>query len=434
MNRSRLTVALPLGVLATALVVAVAVVPGLATDHDDPVTAPQPVFDHGEDAQSFVILADLSTSPVTVPLVTVGPLRAYSHLGDPPLLQLTLRDHTGATQSQYNSWDPRWGFDEKAGGGERRVPRSGPGDLTAPFDPDAESMLVSDLRTGQDLVEIDLAPAIREYCEANLDDPDCVEADLAVTATAATGPDFSVIGDAVQVAVDTTVRNLGPDGPADADVVQVASASAGVSVAPTQRDLTAGGLAAGGASATVQGAFDVTCTAPGAQSVTFTSTVSPSRAKVVDTNAANDSRSVTYAVDCAVPVTVNVKPGSLRNPVNLKERAIPTAVLSTAAGEYGNPLAFDALQIQIGTVRFAERAALLAAANAGPPEMHGKLHPENVLELDEVTRDGDLDAMLHVDGRLVPTRLGMAELCVRGRFGPGAGTSFFGCDLVEIVP
>jgi hypothetical protein len=153
----------------------------------------------------------------------------------------------------------------------------------------------------------------------------------------------------------------------------------------------------------------------------------------VDLQSDNNSRSTTFTVDCAVPVTVNVKPGSLRNPVNVREGAIPTAVLTTAAGEYGNPLAFDASQIQVTTVRIGTRESLIAT-NSGAPESHGKLHLEDVYELDEQTRDGDRDAMLHARAASVPVTASTTELCVRGRFGPGGGTSFFGCDTVDVVP
>ena len=62
------------------------------------------------------------------------------------------------------------------------------------------------------------------------------------------------------------------------------------------------------------------------------------------------------------------------------------------------------------------------------------MHLEDSYELDEVTRDGDLDAVLHGRGDLIPLPPGITEICVRGRFGPGAGTSFFGCDAVTNVP
>ncbi|MGH9280040.1 MAG: hypothetical protein ACRD12_18325 [Acidimicrobiales bacterium] len=44
-----------------------------------------------------------------------------------------------------------------------------------------------------------------------------------------------------------------------------------------------------------------------------------------------------HSVDCAVPVTVNIQPRSTVNPVNLRRSTLPLAVLTTAAGEYGNP-------------------------------------------------------------------------------------------------
>ena len=159
----------------------------------------------------------------------------------------------------------------------------------------------------------------------------------------------------------------------------------------------------------------------------------PEKAKVVDANPANDARSATYTVDCAVPVVLNVKPGSLKNPVNLNEGVVPMAVLTTSVGQYGLPIAFDARTIQAASVRIGQRAGLVPG-NTGAPEAHGKVHLEDSYELDEVTRDGDLDGVLHGRGDLIPLTPGITEICVRGRFGPGAGTSFFGCDAVTKVP
>lgn len=198
--------------------------------------------------------------------------------------------------------------------------------------------------------------------------------------TGAVGSPFGVIGQAVPVSVSTQVTNLGPDGPADADVTQSATGSVGATVTPASTVLDADGLAVGG-SATVSGTYAVTCTGPGSRTVTFTSTVAPEKAKAVDLVAGNNSRTATFTIDCAVPVTVNVKPGSLRNPLNLNEQTIPVAVLSTTAGEYGNPLAVDARQIQAATVHRPARGAVrhqrrvAGEPRQGAPRERGRADP-----------------------------------------------------------
>ncbi len=73
-------------------------------------------------------------------------------------------------------------------------------------------------------------------------------------------------------------------------------------------------------------------------------------------------------------VAIDVKPGSFPNSVNPGSHGvIPVAVLSDAG--------FDALTIDVATVRFS--------GPAGAPEAHGKGHPA------DVDGDGDLDLVLH---------------------------------------
>ena len=290
---------------------------------------------------------------------------------------MSLTDDDGGAAGAFNAWDPRWEFDETPGGGERLIVRPGPGTIVAAFDGDVATMLVHDQRAGTDLATVDLRPAVREFCTAHPDDAECVEADLAVTSTTATGDPLGVVGQAVAVTVGATVANLGPDGPVDGDVTQTATASAGATVTPASQAIDADGLAVGGPGVTVSRQFSVTCATSGAKTVTITTSIVPEKAKVVDLVSTNNSRSATFSVDCAVPVTLNVKPGSLRNPVNINEGAVPMAVLTTTAGEYGNPLAFDATTIQAASVRVGSRSALVAT-NTGAPETHGKIHVENV--------------------------------------------------------
>ncbi len=401
-------------------------------DDTDPATAPQPQYDYGDPSKSFLVDLQFGAASATLLKATVGGERAYSHLGDPPLLRVSLTDDEGAAAGAVNAWDPRWTLDETPGHGERLIVRPGPGTMVVPFDGDVATMLVHDQQAGVDLATVDLRPAVHAFCVDNPDDPECVEADLAVTATTATGDPLGVVGQAVVVTVEAAIANLGPDGPVDGDVTQTAVASAGTTVAPATQTVDVDGLAVG-APAPVARQFSVTCDTPGAKTVEVTTSVVPEKAKVADLVDTNDSRSTTFSVDCAVPVTLNVKPGSPRNPVNMNSGAIPMAVLTTQAGEYGNPLAFDATTIQAGTVRVGSRTALVAT-NTGALEMHGKVHREDVVELDEATRDGDKDGVLHARASEIPVQPATTELCVRGRFGPGAGTSFLGCDHVEVVP
>ncbi len=397
---------------------------------DDPATAPIPTYDYDDPAKAFVVDLQVDATGASLVRALVVKQRPHSTLGDPAMIRLALRDEDGGAAGHVDTWDPRWHFEETATGGERMRVRPARGSFSVPFDPDAGSLVVRDLQADRELLTVDLGPAVHDFCVANPADPDCVEADLAVTASTATGTPLGVVGESSPVAVSATVENLGPDGPVDAEVAQTATPGPGVTVTPASQALGADALAVG-SPRTLATSYSVGCTAPGSHAVTFTTTIAPEQAKVVDAVSANNDRTTTYTVDCAIPVTVNAVPGSRRNPVATNDGAVPVAVLTTRAGEYGNPLAFDARTISAATVRIGVRPAIVASGT-GSPEVHSKVHLEDVYELDERTRDGDRDGLLHGAANLVPLALTTTEVCVRGR--TGSGTSFFGCDHVVVVP
>ena len=152
---------------------------------------------------------------------------------------------------------------------------------------------------------------------------------------------------------------------------------------------------------------------------------------LVDTN---NVAQATFVTNCVVPVAVNIKPGGFPNAVNLKGTA-PVAVLTTRAGEYGLPLAFDATKIDPLSVRFGP-ASLVFPETGGATAIHGTGHLEDAWELDEKTRDKDLDMVLQfrvADSGLTPAS---TEACVKGTFTgtDGAVHKFFGCDSVKVSP
>jgi len=430
--RYRLTTALMSACIAGTLAVTLVARNSSATinENADPRTATQPQYDYNDASKSFVVDLDFGATSASTVGASVVTQRPYSHLGDPPLLRISLKNSKGSELTAFNAWDPRWTFEETSSHGEHMIMRPGRGSVVTGFVGDAASMLVHDQQAGTDLATVDLRPAVRAFCVAHPDDAECVEADLAVTSMQASAPPLGLVGKAVAVTVDATVANLGPDGPIDADVTQTVNASSGTTVTPTSSTNDVDGLAVG-SPASVHNSYSVSCDTPGHKTVTFTTSVAPEAGNVVDAVATNNSKSATVSIDCAVPITLNVKPGSARNPVSLDERAIPMAALTTRAGEYGNPLAFNAALIDPASVRIGPRDSVVAGQ--GVPEMHGKVHLEDSLEMDETTHDGDLDGVLHADGRQIPVQRSTTELCVRGTFGASHST-FFGCDHVEVVP
>ncbi|WP_329379950.1 hypothetical protein OG625_13940 [Streptomyces sp. NBC_01351] len=423
-------------IIMVALTLVIAPLQGSADsfrrDDPDPTTIPLPLMDDDDPAKAVVARVTFaSRTQATVDRTSVSLQRAHTHIGDPPILKLSLTDVDGQVIDRMNAWSPLWAYSH----GDRErvdIKAGGSGSFIVPFSPALSTMTITDSALNRDVVTVDVKPAIRAFCVSHPSDPDCLESDLSVDAVEPRAPLFAVLGKPVTVTVASTVSNAGPDGPTDARVERTVTAGTGVTVTPDTPETTEVALAVG-TPQRLEKTYTVTCTQPGARTLDFTTAVAPERASVIDPQEANNRRTTRLTVDCAVPITINIQPGSTRNPVNLNGAVLPVAALTTRAGEYGNPIAFNATGIDAASLRFASPSVLLLGG--GVPEIHSRIHPENSLEPDEVTRDGDTDAVLHFRPRsdaLTPTD---TSGCVLGRFaGPSGPLSFYGCDSVTIAP
>jgi hypothetical protein len=262
---------------------------------------------------------------------------------------------------------------------------------------------------------------------------DLAHADVAVVNFAAvTPPSEVIIGQAVSVTLRKIITNYGPSSPVDVSVSRTATAPAGSSVSPATSSETAVGVAQGELR-TVDETFTITCGRPGAQTFSFANAIRPAGPYDIDPDLSNNVASTTLTVECVVPVAINIKPGGFPNAINLKGTA-PVAVLTTRAGEYGLPLAFDATKIDPATVRFGP--ASLVFSGGGASAIHGVGHLEDSYELDEKTRDGDLDMVFQFRVADSGLTASSTEACVRGNYAgtDGAVHTFFGCDSVKVAP
>lgn len=257
--------------------------------------------------------------------------------------------------------------------------------------------------------------------------------DLAILGIQVDGePAESVAGGSHSVTVRVRVTNLGPSWPTDATLTGTASASTGSSVTPASWTRHIPALQKDEVRE-ISDVFQISCQAPGQHSHTFAVEIAPTLAEENDIFEENNSAQVTVTTECIAPVAVNIRPGSFSNQVNPKSKGvIPVAVLTTAAGEYGLPLAFEASTIDPLSVRFG-RPALLQAGG-GASEADGSGHVEDALELDEVTRDGDLDMVLHFPVQATDPAEADVEGCVRGEFvaADGVRLKFFGCGSMSV--
>lgn len=258
-------------------------------------------------------------------------------------------------------------------------------------------------------------------------------ADLEVADTTVLGaPTEAIIGQDIAVTVRSTVANNGPSSPMNADLDATGTPTAGASVVPGAQTAAVPALAAG-APQVIDQAFTVRCDAPGAQSVVFDTAISPTDPADTDPNASNDTGQATIDIECIVPIVINVRPGNDKNRVNLAgDGVINVGALTTEAGEYGLPVAFDATLIVPDTVHFGEPTAVFDQTGGATPH-NGLFHVLDVHELDDQTKDGDDD--MRMGFRTPDTELMVAdtEACMRGQYLDGGSLFwFYGCDFVDV--
>jgi hypothetical protein len=110
-----------------------------------------------------------------------------------------------------------------------------------------------------------------------------------------------------------------------------------------------------------------------------------------------------------IDITIDVKPGSDRNPINLRSKGnTPVAILSSNS--------FDATQVDWETVRFGP---------SGATERHYRVH------ITDVDGDGDMDAKLHFKTRDTGINCGDTEATLTGE--TFSGDAFTGTDSVNTV-
>jgi hypothetical protein len=181
----------------------------------------------------------------------------------------------------------------------------------------------------------------------------------------------------------------------------------------------------------IAGPWTLRCLEPGDYDLDFGGSISAVDPHLLDPEVDDNTMDVSRTIDCAVPVQLNIRPANKFNQVDpASDEVVPSAVLTTVAGEYGLPLAFDATSIDPSSVRFGTVPVLTAGAG-------GTVHQHFVrdsFEMDDRTRDGDDDRVLSFN--IVGTGImpHTTELHVVGRFQGAGGTwyTFVGRDAIQV--
>ncbi len=262
------------------------------------------------------------------------------------------------------------------------------------------------------------------------------QADLEILSLELVNPPSEIlVGEDVNIMLRKMITNRGPSAPIDVAVTQTATAPLDSTVTPVVA--TSQGMALGlNEAREVLETFTINCGAASRHTFTFANEIQPLDPADTDPDQSDNFAGVDLEVECVVPVTINIKPGSYPNSINPDNKGvIPLAVLTAEAGEYGLPIDFDATRINPLSVRFGPRAAVWMDTG-GAFEIHNKGHIEDSYELDERTRDGDQDMVLHFSTLATGIQPSDTEACVKGEWVDSGGGvhQFFGCDSVRTTP
>src|SRR6185312_10886489 len=139
----------------------------------------------------------------------------------------------------------------------------------------------------------------------------------------------------------------------------------------------------------------------------------------------------------AEEVTVNLQPGEFPNQVKLGTREATISILTTSAGEYGHPEAFDAANVIVGSVTIGTRRMVQGlepgTRRYGDASLGDSLEtivPETVQDQDEDLNFSYFDVS---DSGLRATD---NEVCVKGLYkepATGQEREFFGCDAAVVI-
>ena len=226
-----------------------------------------------------------------------------------------------------------------------------------------------------------------------------------------TPPAAVLIGQPVGLILHKVITNRGPSAPVDVTVSRTAVAPPGSTVTPAASSGTASAVTKDELRS-IDETFTITCGVPGSQTFTFANAIQLASPADFDPDTNNNNSLVTLTVQCVVPVAINIKPGGFPNAMNFNGLA-PTAILTTRVGEYGLPFAFDATKIDAASVLFGP-SSLVFSGSGGSTAVHATGHIEDSYELNEKTRDRDLDMVLQFPVGNQWAQLGFdASMCKR---------------------
>ena len=182
--------------------------------------------------------------------------------------------------------------------------------------------------------------------------------------------------------------------------------------------------------------FVIHCYEPSQHTITLVNEITgvePDEIHIVDPNPNNDRIERTIVVECVIPVPVDIKPQSCRNPLNVDKRGLlPVAILGTAD--------FDVTQIDPATVQLMGVSPLRWELEDVATPFQPYVGKQDAFDCTEDGPNGHTDLTLKFDAQEIAAALGavsdgdvlvlplMGQL--KAEFG---GHTFYGEDVVVIL-
>ena len=142
-----------------------------------PADFAQPVYPYEDPHRAVVVRVNFnSATDVDLLEVLVANTRAKTSIGAPPLILLELIDHNDEVISSQNDWHPLWEhrWDEAHETESLAVLDSGEGTFYLPLSSSLRKVRITDLELDEELITVDVAQAVMEYCGANPTTTICV--------------------------------------------------------------------------------------------------------------------------------------------------------------------------------------------------------------------------------------------------------------------
>jgi hypothetical protein len=182
--------------------------------------------------------------------------------------------------------------------------------------------------------------------------------------------------------------------------------------------------------------FDIHCYEPSQHTITLVNEITdvePQEIHVVDPNSDNDRIERTLEIECVIPIPVDIKPQSCRNPLNVgKKGVLPVAILGTAD--------FDATEIDPATVELRGVAPLRWAMEDVATPYEPYVGKQDAFDCTTEGPDGFMDLTLKFDAQEIVAALGEVSdgdvlvLHLGGRLTEEFGAhTFYGEDVVVIL-